>query len=236
MSEENQKNAPQNVSDLIAAGVSSVLSLIPLTAPIGAVGSFGLLVWQREQQQKFIFECQRRFDTLDKSKLDRSALESDEFKVLVVQAVETAARTASGLKRQALASALVSSVVLPTSRFTGKQALLRLLEQISDEEMVALKVLCDEELPLEEIRPKSAIPTGELPRVRLGMKEADVAARLGWSEEDALIACQGLRQLGLVHEPDPDMSYVITDNNAPEERGWRVTAIAEKLIKWCGET
>lgn len=235
MTEDNQKPAPKNVSDLIVAGASAILSLNPFTAPIAAVGSFGLLAWQREQQQKFIDEYQRRFDALDQNKLDHSALESDEFKSLVVQAVETASKTASDLKRQALASALVSSIVLPTSRFTGKQALLRLLEQLSDEEMVALKVLYDEELPLEERRPASAIPAGLLPRVRLGMSETDVAARLGWSQEDALVACQGLRQLGLAHEPDPDMSGVLTSENAPPERGWRVTALAEKLIKWCGE-
>jgi hypothetical protein len=234
MNEDNQKNAPQNISDLMVAGASAILSVIPLTAPIGAAGSFGLLVWQREQQQKFVDEWRQKFDALDKSKLDRSALESDEFKSLVIQAVESASKTASNLKRQALASALVSSIVLPTSRFTGKQALLRLLEQLSDEEMVALQVLYDEEPPLEERRPKSAIPDGELLRVRLGMSEADVAARLEWSKDDALVACQGLRQLGLAHEPDPDLGAILTED-APPKRGWRVTALAEKLIKWCGE-
>jgi hypothetical protein len=234
MTKDNQKNAPQNVSDLMVAGASAILSVIPLTAPIGAAGSFGLLVWQREQQQKFVDEWRQKFDALDKSKLDHSALESDEFKSLVIQAVESASKTASNLKRQALASALVSSIVLPTSRFTGKQALLRLLEQLSDEEMVALKVLYDEEPPLEERRPKSAIPAGELLRVRLGMSEADVAARFEWSKDDALVACQGLRQLGLAHEPDPDLGAILTED-APPKRGWRVTALAEKLIKWCGE-
>lgn len=172
MTEDEQKPAPKNVSDLIVAGASAILSLNPLTAPIAAVGSFGLLAWQREQQQKFIDEYQRRFDALDQNKLNHSALESDEFKSLVFQAFESASKTAFDLKRQALASALVSSIVLPTSRFTGKQTLLRLLEQLSDEEMVALKVLYDEEPPLEERRPKSAIPVGLLPRIRLGMSEA----------------------------------------------------------------
>lgn len=229
--DDDQKPAHKNVSDLIVAGTSAILSLNPLTAPIAAVGSFGLLAWQREQQQKFINEYQRRFDALDQDKLDHSALESDEFKSLVIQAVETASKTASDLKRQALASALVSSIILPTSRFTGKQALLRLIAQLSDEEMMALKVLYDEEPPLEERRPQSAMPTSLLLRVRLGMSETDVATRLGWSQEDALVACQGLRQLGLTHEPDPDSGAILTEN-APPKRGWRVTAMAEKLIKW----
>lgn len=231
MTEDNQKPAPKNVSDLIVAGVSAILSVNPLTAPIGAMGSFGLLVWQREQQQKFIDAYQRKFDALDQNKLDHSALESDEFKSLVVQAVEIASKTASDLKRQALASALVSSIVLPTSRFTGKQALLRLLEQLSDEEMVALKVLYDEEPRLEERRPSSAIPAGSLPRVLIGMSEADIASRLGWSQEDALVACQGLRQLGLAHEPDDLGPSILLDG--ADKRDWRVTALAEKLIKWC---
>lgn len=235
MTKDNQKQAPTNVSALIVAGASAILSLNPFTAVIGAAGGFGLLVWQREQQQKFINEYQRRFDTLAQDKLDHSALESDEFKSLVIQAVETASKTASDLKRQALVSALINSVVLPTSRFTGKQALLRLLEQLSDEEMMVLKVLYDEELPLEKRQPASATPAKLLPRSsRLGISETVVAVRLEWSQEDALVACQGLRQLGLAHEPDPDSGAILADN-APPKRGWRASAIAEKLIKWCGE-
>lgn len=235
MTEDNQKPALTNVSDLIVAGASAILSLNPFTAVIGAAGGFGLFVWQREQQQKFINEYRRRFDTLDQDKLDHSALESDEFKSLVVQAVEAASKTVSDLKRQALANALINSVVLPTSSFTGKQALLRLLDQLSDEEVVALKVLYDEELPLEKRQPASTTPAKLLPcSIRLGISETVVAARLEWSQEDALVACQGLRQLGLAHEPDPDSGAILTEN-APPKRGWRVTAIAEKLIQWCGE-
>lgn len=222
------------MGDSIVAGASVILSLIPFTAPIGAASSFGLFVWQKEQQRKFVDECQTRFDALDQSKLDYSALESDEFKSLVIQAVETASKTASDLKQQALASALANSIILPTSQFTGKQALLRLLEQLSDEEMVTLKVLYDEELPLEKRQPANAIPAAMKQCVRLGMSEAIVAEKLGWSQEEALIACQGLRQLGLAHEPDPDSGAILLENASPH-CNWRVTALAERLIEWCGE-
>lgn len=234
MTEDNQKPVPTNVGDLIVAGVSAIMSLNPFTAVVGAASSFGLFAWQKKQQQKFVDECQTRFNALDNSKLDRSALESDEFKSLVIQAVETASKTASDLKRQALASALANSIVLPTSQFTGKQALLRLLEQLSDEEMEALKVLYNEEPSLEKSQPASAIPAGMKPRVRLGISETVVAAKLRWSQENALIACQGLRQLGLAHEPDPDSGAILMES-APPQRDWRVTALAERLIEWCGE-
>lgn len=69
----------------------------------------------------------------------------------------------------------------------------------------------------------------------IGLRVATVVAeRLGWSQEDALIACQGLRQLGLAHEPDPDSSAILMES-APLQRDWRVTALAKRLTKWCGE-
>jgi hypothetical protein len=68
------------------------------------------------------------------------------------------------------------------------------------------------------------------------MSEADIAEILGWTEENTLVACQSLLQLGLVHQPDSDIDPGILYSTAPEKRGWRITALAEKLISWCRET
>jgi hypothetical protein len=218
----NEKPRYGSAAELISGGASLILSLFPLTAPIGAAGSFGLLAWQNEQLNKFKDELQKRLESLDQNKLDQSALQSDEFKSLVVQAVETASQTASDSKKQVLASALVNSVVLPTSRFTGKQVLLRVLSQLSDEEMVVLKILYDEELSL-------AAKTSE--NLHDSVSEADVAKKIDWREEDIRVTCEGLFQLGLVYDP-----LVGSWTQAGLRGYWRITALAEKLISWCCET
>jgi hypothetical protein len=136
--------------------------------------------------------------------------------------VETASQTASDLKKQALASALVNSVVLPTSRFTGKAVLLRVLSQLSDEEMVVLKILYDEELSL---------PAETSENLQDSVSEADVAKKLDWREEDIRVTCEGLFQLGLVYDP-----LVGSWAHAGLRGYWRITALAEKLKNWCSET
>jgi hypothetical protein len=236
----NEKPRYGSALDLICGGASVILSLFPLTAPIGAAGSFGLLAWQNEQLNKFKDELQKRLEALDQNKLDQSALQSDEFKSLVVQAVETASQTGSDLKKQALASALVNSLVLPTSRFTGKQALQRILSQLSDEEIIVLKVLYHEDSPFGNT-PSTTSYTSQISpdgssRLSLGMSEADIAEILGWTEENTLVACQSLLQLGLVHQADSYIGPVLLYSAGSENRGWRITALAEKLISWCRET
>ena len=224
MTNDNQKPAPGSVKELLAVGASTILSLFPATAPIGAMGSYGLFVWQREQLNKFIDECKQRFDRLDQDKLDRTALESDEFKSLLLQAVEIGAETASDLKRKTLASAISNSVVLPTSQFTGKQALLRVLSQLDDQEMLALGVFYDEEPRIVDYE---ATKQEHEPRGRV--TEADVARKLGWSEEEASVVCEGLSQLGLIYSTT--FGAVLTN----KRDRWRITVLAKKLIKWSGE-
>jgi hypothetical protein len=226
MTNDNQKPAPGSVKDLLAVGASTILSLFPATAPVGAMGSYGLFVWQREQLNKFIDECKQRFDRLDQDKLDRTALESDEFKSLLLQAVEIGAETASDLKRKALASAISNSVVLPTSQFTGKQALLRVLSQLDDQEMLALGVFSDEEPRLVEY--EATMQEHKLSR-RGFVTEADVARKLGWNEEEASVVCEGLSQLGLIYSTT--FGAVLTKTRDT----WRITVLAKKLIKWSGE-
>lgn len=208
-----------SAGDLFVAGAASILGLFPLTAPIGAMGSVGLLAWQSEQQRKFTEEVRRRLQSLDQTKLDRAALESDEFKALVIQAVEAASRSASNLRRQALAQALANSVIFPTSQIKNKQTLLRIMSQMSEEEMLVLTALNEG---------KDAI--GE---ESIGLRLVEVAELRHWSEEETLLACQGLLQLGLVHPPPFDNEVFHLQNHL--DRHWRISVLGGNLIQWCSE-
>lgn len=220
---ENDQKKYGSAADLVVAGVSSILSLFSLTAPIGAMGSFGLLAWQNEQQQKFMHEVRQRLERVDKTKIDQFAVESDEFKALAVQAVEAASKSASELKRQALAQSLINSVTLPTSQFSSKQTLLRILSQMSDEEILALTVLYKEEpLVAAEIENYAA---ENRPRV-VGVSEAEVASKYEWSEEETRVACEGLSQLGLVYD-------AVVGGIGYKRGTWRITLIASRLIELC---
>lgn len=219
-SQDNQNPGSGDLRTLIVNGASTILNLFPATAPLGAIISICLFKWQQDQLNKFINEVKRNFENLDLNKLDESALKTDEFKSLVVQIVETASNTASDLKRKALAKALVNSAIPPTSRFTGKQALLRILSQLSDEEMLALTVVYEEE-------PRIAAETTD--RFHASVSEAYVANKLEWNEEESRVACEGLCQLGLVHNPFVGAVVDVSRGH------WRINEIARRLIKWCGE-
>lgn len=213
MTQDNQERKHGSTSDLIAAGASAVLGLFPLTAPIAVISNFGLFAWQKDQQEKFIHEVQQRLETLDTTKLDQSALESNEFKSVVIQVMETALKSASDLKRQALAQALVNSIVLPTSRFTGKQALFRILSQISDEEILTLSILQ---------KGKAA------DNLNKSVGLAEIANKLQWSEQEAKVACEGLLQLGLILDAEAGRM-----GNQRIHEYWHTTALGDKFVKWC---
>jgi hypothetical protein len=204
--------------DLMFAGVAAILGLLPSTAPIGPIASFGLFAWQNEKQQKLFQEFRRKFEILDSSKLDRTSLESDEFKALVVQAVGAASKSASHLKRKALAQALVNSLVQPTSQFSGKEALLRVLSQMSEEEMLALTQIHEKEQNQSENK--------ELP----GTPASEIASNLGWDIGDTIATCEGLLQLGLVRD-----ARVGTYSGTNLHLVWRLTHLGFKLIRWCAE-
>lgn len=97
--------------------------------------------WEESNARDFHDELEERLRRIEREKVDEVYFNSDEFISLFAQATETASKTASDLKRQALAKALVNSLVTPTSELPGKQALLRVLSQMSDEEMIALSAL-----------------------------------------------------------------------------------------------
>lgn len=226
MNKENQNLKSGQTGDILASGTASILSLFPLTAPLGAMINFSLFTWQGEQLNKFKNACENRINAIDKNKLDISVLDSDEFKSLVWQAVEAASTTGSELKRQILAGAIVNSIVLPTSKVTGKTFMLRILKELSDEEINVLKVFYDER------------------NLSRGLTKFYVANKLQLNQEDVLITCQALGQLGLLsppnhtreHQGDPHIpGTIVLGGSSNVMVDWRITALAERLIQWCSD-
>lgn len=217
-------NGLKSVWDIGLAGLPQILTLLssPVPLVLGAtVSGFVASVWEREEQNKLLDELKKQINERineTNAKLNDPTLSFDEFMELFVQAIDIASKSKSELKRQALAKALVNSLIPPTSQFTGKQALLRILSQLSDEEMVALQIVYDEKPHIEQT---FLVPV-------------EIEARLGCSSEDALVVCQSLRQLGLVNEPNFNTNAVSIEYS-PELQGWRITELAQKLIKWVTE-
>jgi hypothetical protein len=215
----------KSVWDIGLAGLPQILTLLssPVPLVLGATASgFVTSVWGREQQNKLIDELKKQINERineTNAKLNEPALSFDEFMELFVQAMDIASKSKSELKRQALAKALVNSLIPPTSDFTGKQALLRILSQLSDEEMVALKVLYDGAIEAQN--------QGDLPHVPV----TKVAEKLGWEEEEAYVTCEALAQLLLLS----DASQGQWNSFGHEHEVWRITALATTLIQWVTE-
>ncbi|MGC1249135.1 MAG: hypothetical protein WA865_23200 [Spirulinaceae cyanobacterium] len=225
MTKKNQIEG-QLLSGAIITTVTGILNLVPHLVPVSLGIGSGFLTWQTFQLNKFQERVRRRLIALDEDKLDKDFLESDEFISLVVQAVEAASKTASEIKQKTLANVIANSVVLPTSKYKNKEALLRIVSQMSNEEMQALKILYDEEPSLaateKEERDK------EISKLQF-VNDQYIAEQLEWEENDARITCEGLCQLGLVYNPARGMVV-----GRPEGFNgcWRVTSLAQKLIKF----
>jgi hypothetical protein len=183
---EKSEKQPSNAGELVIGGVAAILSAIPITSAFGAIGSYTLLAWQGENLKKFIQEFRQRIAALDETKLDKNALNSDEFKSLVVMAVETAANSASDLKRRAIAQALVNFTVVSSSELSCKSMLMRILNQLSEEEIQVLSLFSVLYEPFSS-----------------GLEYEYIAEKLEWEFNDLYAVSDGLVQLGLAkHEND----------------------------------
>jgi hypothetical protein len=187
------------VGSTAIVGLAAAPGLMP---GIAAVMGFGAYLWQRENQNDFLRKLEQQIHRTD-AKLNVSTLKPDEFMELFIQAMEIASNSASELKRQALANALVNSVIPPTSQFIGKLTLLRILSQLSDEEIQVLRLFWSEFY--------------DWARSRATLDYEDVSKLLKWDVEEARAICDGLIQLGLARY---------------RGNGIALTALAEKLVKW----
>ncbi|HBE19623.1 MAG TPA: hypothetical protein DEG17_10225 [Cyanobacteria bacterium UBA11149] len=241
MKEDKEEQNFKSAADLILAGAGAIASAIPGLSAVGGMISFGQFAWLQENQVKFQKMVENEFriigEKLDE-KIDRDAIESDEFKSLMLEIVEVAMKSSSELKRQALAKAIVNSVTIPKSKFTGKSILLRIISQMSDEEMAILQLLY--EIKHDKSKYESKYE---------GATTSHISYKLEWNKEDTLVTCQALHQLSLVKEPyrEFDTQPSGTPDDIPHGTGsmgnsggkvyyyWRITALAEKLIKWCSD-
>lgn len=214
---------PETQAELFFVSTTEVLSIF--NPVVGLIGKVGLWTWQEKRLNHFKHSIEERVKRVEDNKLDKSALESDELKALAFQAVEIASKTASDLKLKALANALVNSVVLPTSKIPGKQALLRVLSQMSDEEMIAFTVLYNyETVGLDEFQLTNEGRT--IITYEYVFKKVKNKMGQEWSEKDNWVAFDGLAQLGLA-KPPPEIQW--------NKELVRTTALGNRLIQWCSD-
>lgn len=228
---------------LLGTTVVQILSVFPSSAPIGAVGSVTLAAWQASQIEKLRKQIEFRIKGLDQRKIDRTFVNSDEFKELVIQLVRVASETASENKQQALANALVNSAYRPISAFKGKYMLLRILSQLSDEEIALLRILVERQEKagsnsedpddLWEPGPETSPPIPKHNRPASSnetssVAETDIMNHLPWSREELRMTLTGLQQLGLIYDTTLGRwSAGVTH--------WALTPLAERFMTWCSE-
>lgn len=210
------------------AGAADLISAIPFFGPlISAPITASMVAWQNYNLEQFIIFVKNKFNTIDASKIDHRFLKSDEFKNLVVQAVEAAMKTSSEKRCDALANALLSASVTPTSLYIGNQTLIRVLAQMSDEEMQVLQILYEEEkqsLQNQGQPERKAIST---------VTVAEIAHELKWEYVDTLVACQGLLQLGLAHDPMVGNFNRLTELNISDEpASFRIKQLGWRTIEY----
>jgi hypothetical protein len=196
------------------AGLSPELSL-----GIAGLGAYALTARAGFGQRDLVQKVLRRLEKLDREKLDKDAFESDEFNEILFQVLEVSSRTASDVKRRALANMLVNAVVTPTSRYKGKQTYIRLIDQMSSDEMLALAILYQTE---------AALPDGDS-RHLAGISVTEMAEKLDWDEQDAIAIYEGLFQLTLVI----DTGTGTFGHYGNQHRIWQTSVLAKRLEQFC---
>jgi hypothetical protein len=205
---------PGNSPQIIATAVAGIFSLFANTAPIAVLGSISVLCWQNEQANKFKQTLQARLNSIQNQLdqlLDLDFINSPEFLELVLRATEAASRTASEQKHKALANALVASTVRPSSSFSGKMAIVRIIDQMSDEDLVVLKTLFE----IEDAQSRHGDTDGAV-----ALKK--IEEELGWIEEEVIVACQSLSQLGLAKDVTSALSV----------KRWNTTILSKRLLQF----
>jgi hypothetical protein len=195
----------------LANATLQIATLFKGTQVAVALGSVGLAAWQEHQAKKLEIRIADKIRTLGMEKLDRGYIHTDEFHALLLQGVRIAAETASDTKREAIASALVNSAWRP-SKFSGKTMLMRLLDQLSEEELqVAVTIRTSMAFALDDDHATCR----------------SLARELKWDNADTYVTILGLESLGLVQ-------MRTLDANAQDyDIEWSLSPLTERLIEWC---
>lgn len=147
---EDVEDSIQNSSDLALSGSVQVLGLLG-TVTMGAPAiAFGALsagasvligAYQAEQQKKFLRQVSQELENIDKAKLDKKILESSEFKEIVIRICQESILISSERKHKALARGLLNSALHSENPKSQKLAYIRIVSQLSDNELVALELM-----------------------------------------------------------------------------------------------
>jgi hypothetical protein len=139
-----------NSGEIALSGSAQVLTLLgaicaaPLGVALTAIGAGTTVIlsaWQIEQQKKLIEEISKTLASIDKAQLNKDFLESSEFREIVMRICNGASLTASPYKHSALAKGLVHSAIYPHNEMAGKLIFIRIVSQMSDEELRVLEVM-----------------------------------------------------------------------------------------------
>jgi len=144
----SEKLSLGNSGQIAINGILGILNLLASCSPAHAIGSsflngavsVGIFAQHAEQQRKFESSCKKKFDDIDKTKVDNSYLDSPEFREFLIKIIYEAGSAASEQKLNALAKCLVNSTIYPTSRISEKLMIIRSISYMSDE---ALRVLME---------------------------------------------------------------------------------------------
>lgn len=198
--------------------IQSASSIPQIGAPLSILGAGALTMHQSQNSKKFERHFKAAIAQLDKEKLDFEFLKTDEFKDLLLQVCEATRKTASDEKLNALANILCGCFTKPGSTFINKEAMVRIVSDMSTEEMKALYVIRagEEKLDLSKAH-------------QIFVEE--VAKALAWSTTDTLIACQGLQQLNLVEDLSFDGGEFDENQKIiPGRKGFTTTNLAARIV------
>jgi hypothetical protein len=215
----------------IAKGLPQILTLLstPTSWGFAATASgFVISAWERKQQNKWFNELketlEKRIDEI-KTTSEPSRLTFDEFMELFIKTRDVTSKSSSDLKRKALANLLINSVLAKTEKFTGEQTALRLIAQLSNEEMLAITAI-------------DKIQKSDDSKQAFGVSITDIEQEMNWSEQETRIACEALLQLNLIFEPPiSSQTYLSNDEPINVRRfiGLLISDLGNHLVKWCKE-
>jgi hypothetical protein len=208
-------------ADPSIAGVIAVISAIGAFNPyvfFGAAATAVFSAWQNKNFQSFKDKIEKRIKTLENETIDKNFSTSDEFKAIVVQGLQAAVVSASEERHKALANAILSSTTLPTSNFRNKQTILRVIAQMTDEEIYALKSLNNHEKIFSSSEEKATnVVTTE-----------KISEDIQCDMEETRVTCDGLLQLGLAY--DAEGQYF--DSTGQHRQFWRITALGRRVVQY----
>ena len=166
-------SAGRAMLESLIVGAIQLAAAVPDSGVVfSAAGTAAFLAYQNHNLDRAIQLLRRRIATIDESKLDQDFIRTNEFKDIVVQVAEATMKTSSELRCDALVKIFCGCFMKPTSTYINKQALFRLVAQMSDEEIQALYIIQEEERKFFSEKQGS--------RVSPAVQVATVANHLKW--------------------------------------------------------